>query len=437
MKIIADLHLHSRFSAACSKNITLENLEKYARLKGVSLLGTTDFTHPKWISEIKAELTDDGSGILKSKTGFHFLPSTEIANFFTQGGKGRRVHNVILAPSLEVVDQITEALGNRGRLDYDGRPIFGFSCIELVEMMRGIDKHIEVIPAHVWTSWMSCFGSKSGFDSIEECYGDQAKHIHAIETGLSSTPDMNWRLSALDKIQMVSFSDAHSFWPHRLGREATVFDVELSYANIINAIRTGVGLKETFEFFAEEGKYHWDGHRNCNIVMSPKEAMKVDSICPVCKKELTIGVEHRVEELADRPEGFKPDGAKPFKRLIPLSEIITLVQGGQPFSKKTWETYYKLTNAFGNEFTVLLDAGKKELEKATDKKIAKAILDVRDGRVKVNPGFDGVYGEPVLEGAKMKSPEKRPEKQGKKQHSVLDFKKKRKAGKKQKTLGEF
>jgi len=399
MKIISDLHLHSRFSRACSKDLNIENLEKYARIKGVNLLGTGDFQHPSWFKELKQELVEGGNGILKTESGFPFLLSTELSNIYSQGGKGRRVHNVVLAPGFEVAEQVIGVLGKRGRLDYDGRPIFGFSCIEFVELMMGISKDIEVIPAHAWTPWFSVFGSKSGFSTLEECYGDQAKHIHAIETGLSSDPKMNWRLSSLDGIQLVSFSDAHSFWPHRIGREATVFDLkELNYFNILNAIRTGKGLAETLEFFPEEGKYHWDGHRNCGVVMSPKEAIKNRDLCPKCGRPLTIGVEHRVEELADRPDGFRPEGAKPFKSLIPLSEIIGAVLGTQPFSKRVWEEYHKLVGSFGNEFNVLLEAGKGEMEDVADKGIAKAVIDVREERVRFNPGHDGVYGEPIMPG---------------------------------------
>ena len=256
MRVIADLHLHGRFSRATSTKLDIPNLEKYARLKGVNLLGTGDFTHPEWQKELKSTLVHEQNGIYQTSTGFSFLLSTEISLIYTQGGKGRRIHNIVFAPSMDVVMQITEALGKRGRLDYDGRPIFKIPCPEFVELLRGISTDIEVIPAHAWTPWFSLFGSMSGFDSLQECFQDQTKHIHAVETGLSSDPPMNWRLSQLDKLQLVSFSDAHSFWPWRLGREATLFDLkELSYANLIDAIRTGKGLTETIEFFPEEGKY--------------------------------------------------------------------------------------------------------------------------------------------------------------------------------------
>src|SRR3989338_8164000 len=247
MKIIADLHIHGKYSRGCSTDISVANLEKYARLKGVSLLGTGDFTHSGWLTELNSNLKEDDYGILRTKTGFPFIWQTEISMIYSQDGKGRRVHNVILAPSGEVATQITDFLKSKGRVDYDGRPIFGFSCIELADELMKISKDIEIIPAHVWTPWFSIFGSNSGFDSVEECFKEKAKFIHALETGMSSDPAMNWRLSKLDNYALVSFSDMHSFWPWRLGREATVFDIDLEYKNLINAIRTGKGLTETIK----------------------------------------------------------------------------------------------------------------------------------------------------------------------------------------------
>lgn len=399
MKIIADLHIHSRFSRACSKQITIPNLEKYAKIKGLNLLGTGDFTHPLWLKELKENLKEDDSGVLKTGSGFSFLLSTEIANIYSQDGKGRRIHNVILAPSFEVVEQINSELLKRGRLDYDGRPIFGFSCPELVEILKGVSSDIEIIPAHIWTPWFSLFGSKSGFDKIEDCFKDQTKYIHALETGLSSDPAMNWRLSQLDKYSLVSFSDSHSFWPWRMGREATVFGTEMDYKSIINALRTKDGLTETVEVNPSYGKYHFDGHRNCNICMKPSEALENHNVCPVCGRQLTIGVLHRVEELADREDGFKPGGAKPFKSLMPLSEVISALLGiNQLYSRKVWEVHNKLIAAFGSEFNVLLNAPKDELSRVVGDKIADTVLKVRGGKVKINPGFDGEYGYPVFNG---------------------------------------
>jgi len=389
-------------------------------MKGVTLLGTGDFQHPLWNKELKT-LQDDGTGILRNANGFPFLLTTEIANIFTQDGKGRRIHSLIFAPNMDIVDQITETLGKKGRLDYDGRPIFGFSCIELVEMMREISTDIEVIPAHVWTPWFGIFGSKSGFDSLQDCYKDQTKHIHAIETGLSSDPAMNWRLSALDDITMVSFSDSHSFWPWRMGREVTVFDFkELSYQNILNAIRTRKGLVQTIETDPAYGKYHWDGHRACNVSLEPKQARENRNLCPKCGRPLTIGVEHRVEELADRPVGFQPKNTVPFRRLIPLSEIIAAVVGAaQPFSKKVWEEYYKLQKIGDTEFDILLETPIEKLKEAVHDKLADAIIKTRDGTITIQPGYDGVYGFPVFDETK---------KQMSQQTITID---------KQKNLGDF
>lgn len=406
MKIISDLHIHSRFSRATSKSITIPNLEKWARLKGINLLGTGDFTHPQWIQELKNELAEDETGILKTKSGFNFLLSVEISLMYTQGNKGRKIHLVVLAPNFEVVQQITDYLKKHGRVDYDGRPIFGIKAPEFVENLMQISNKIEIIPAHIWTPWFGILGSKSGFDSVEEAFQDQSKHIHALETGLSSDPAMNWRLSKLDKYQLVSFSDSHSFWPWRLGREATIFDTKLTYDSILQAIRTGEGLKETIEVDPAYGKYHWDGHRNCNVSFEPKESIKLNKICPVCGNPLTIGVAHRVEELADRPEGYKPKNKPDFKTLIPLSELIATSLGTkQLYGKKVFEVYNKLISAFNSEFTVLLEAPEESLKEIVSEKLIKLIIQNRTGRIKIKPGYDGVYGELLLPGIKNNSKE--------------------------------
>lgn len=397
MELIADLQVHSKYSRATSKNLDLKNLEKYARIKGLNLLGTGDITHPKWLEELKSNLKEDDTGILKSESGFNFVLQGEVSNIYTQGGKGRRVHNLILAKNFDVVQQIQEALKKKGRIDYDGRPIFGFSCVELVEMMKGIDEKIEIIPAHAWTPWFSLFGSMSGFDSLEECFKDQSKHIHAIETGLSSDPSMNWRLSQLDKYTLVSSSDAHSFWPWRLGREANVFDIELAYDSLIDAIRKKKGFLYTIEVNPNYGKYHLDGHRACNICMEPEETARNKNMCPKCKKPLTIGVLSRVEKLADRPHGYKPAGAIPFKSLISLSEILSCILNSSVISKKVWQEYFRLVKAFGSELKVLSEAAKEELEKISGAAIASAVINVREGKVTISPGYDGVYGVPILD----------------------------------------
>lgn len=396
--MIADLHIHSRFSRACSKSITIPNLEKWARIKGVDLLGTGDFTHPEWIKELKGNLTGE-EGVFKTKTGFPFLLSSEVSLIYTHNNKGRKVHLVLFAPNFEVVDQITEELLKIGRVDYDGRPIFGINCINFTEMMKNISKDIEIIPAHVWTPWFGLFGSMSGFDSVEEGFEDQAKHIHALETGMSSDPEMNWRLSKLDKYNLVSFSDSHSFWPWRLGREATIFDTEMKYKDIINAIQTGKGLKETIEVDPSYGKYHYDGHRNCNVWMSPEQTIKHNKICPKCGKPMTIGVDYRVNQLADREKSFRPKNAKDFKKLIPLHEMISSVYGvKQLSSKKVFDIYNNLIKEFNNEFNILLNVSEENLKKIVSEKLAKVILLNRQQKIKIRPGYDGIYGELVLEG---------------------------------------
>ncbi len=402
--IIADLHIHGRYSRATSQQLNIANLEKYARIKGVDLLGTGDFTHPLWLKELKENLTE-ADGILKTKTGFPFIWQTEVSLIYSQDGKVRKIHNIILAPNYEIVRQINELLGKKGNLSADGRPIFGkYPCYAFVEDLMKISKDIEIIPAHIWTPWFSLFGSMSGFDSVKECFKDQTKNIHALETGLSSDPAMNWRLSQLDPFALVSFSDLHSFWPWRIGREATIFNTKLSYKEIIRAIREKK-IKETIEVDPSYGKYHFDGHRLCKVCMSPSESIKNKNICPKCGRKLTIGVLHRVEELADRPEGFKPKNAIPFRRLIPLSEIISNLIGSSVATKKVWNIYYKLINEFKSEFNILLDVSYEELKKIVDEKLAKAIIMNREEKIRIRPGFDGMYGVPIFK-EKIEDPQK-------------------------------
>jgi uncharacterized protein (TIGR00375 family) len=397
MKIISDLHVHSRFARATSHDLNLVNLEKWARIKGVNLLGTGDFTHPLWMKEIKNELEQE-NGILKSKTGFPFVLQTEISLMYSQGGKGRRVHLILLAPNLEVAEQINAFLGKRGRLDYDGRPIFGMSCIDAVENLKAISDEIEIIPAHIWTPWFGLLGSKSGFDSFEEAFQDKVNKIYALETGMSSDPAMNWRLSRLDGFSILSFSDLHSYWPWRIGREAAIFDLnELNYKNLIKAIRTREGLQGTIEVNPGYGKYHYDGHRLCKFSCSPEESKKRNNNCPVCGKPLVIGVQNRVEELADREDGFKAKNALPYYSILPLHELISLVLQVSVSTKKVWEIYNSLINKFNNETNILLDVSPEELRKACDEKIVSVILKNRTGKIKVEPGYDGEYGKAVLE----------------------------------------
>lgn len=403
----ADLHIHGRFSRGTSKDLTIKTLEKYARIKGIDLLGTGDFTHPEWFSEIKNELTFD-SGVFKTKSGFPFILTTEVSLVYSDSGKGRRVHLIVLAPDLGTAEQITEYLKTKGRVDYDGRPIFNIPCPDFAGKMAEINSEIEIIPAHIWTPWFSLFGSKSGFNSVKECFKEQTGQIHALETGLSSDPMMNWRLSQLDKYTMVSFSDLHSYWPWRIGREATIFNGEVSYETIIRELRNN-SIYGTIEVDPAYGKYHFDGHRLCNVVMSPKESRRVNMICPVCGKPLTIGVDFRVNELADREEGYELGKHPKVYRLIPLSELISAVYNVAVSSKKQWEIFNKFCSG-RTELDVLLRMPEEELKKI-DEKLAGMIMLNRAGKISVKPGYDGVYGEPIFEGAERKEIKKPAEKQ--------------------------
>ncbi len=395
MKFIGDFHIHGRYAQACSKLTTLEDLERNAKIKGLDILGTGDMQHPLWFKEITSKLKEDENGILWSKNKFPFIWQTEISLAYTQGGKGRRIHHVVLAPNKEVVEQFITELLKKGRIDYDGRPIFGMSSIEFVEMLRSISTDIEIIPAHAWTSWMSIFGSKSGFDSVEECFEEKAKYIHAIETGISSDPPMNRRISKLDNYNLVSFSDPHSSHPWRLGREATLFDCTLTYKSILKAIRTGEGLRGTIEANPEYGKYHIDGHRACGVSLDFNETKKLKGICPVCKKTLTVGVEYRVEELADRTIA---KNVPFFQEVLPLSELICAVHTiKNPAAKKTMEIYTELIKNFKTEYTILLNTPLEDLKKIVTEKLAEVILLNREHKLKIKPGYDGVYGEIVLE----------------------------------------
>jgi uncharacterized protein (TIGR00375 family) len=395
--VFADLHIHSRFSRACSKDITIENLEKWARVKGIGLLGTGDFTHPLWLNEIKEKLTER-DGILYSKSGFKFLLTGEISLMYTQG-RGRRVHLVVLVPNFVIVDKINGYFDTKGRRDYDGRPIFKISCEQFVKDMREISEDIEVIPAHAWTPYFGVFGSKSGFDSLKEAFGEQEKYIHAIETGMSSDPEMNWHLSELNNKALVSFSDSHSFWPWRIGREATIFEKVDSYQDIIKGIRENKILG-TIETDPGYGIYHYDGHKDCNFSSSPEETKKLNGICPVCGKPLTIGVANRVNEIGDQIIEENRNRKK-YYTLLPLHELIAFDKSSTLASKKTWETYNKIIEKFGNEFNILLNVSKEELirELKDDLKLVQLILENREGKIKVKPGYDGKYGE-LVEGEK-------------------------------------
>ena len=392
--MFADLHLHSRFSRACSKNITIPELAKWAKVKGLNLIGTSDFTHPIWLSEIK--------DLLIEKDGFYyyqdfpFILSGEISLMYTQE-RGRRIHLLLLVPSLEVVDKINAYLDTKGRRDYDGRPIFKIPGDEFVREMMKISTDIEVIPAHIWTPWFGIFGSKSGFDSLKECFKDEIDNIHAIETGMSSDPPMNWRIKELENKAIVSFSDSHSFWPWRLGREATIFNKVDSYKEVIKQIRENSFIA-TIETDPGYGIYHYDGHRNCDFSCSPEKTKELGGICPVCNQKLTVGVDYRVQELAQNEIGFKPKNAKPFHKLLPLHELISLNLGFGMQTSKVWIVYNNLIKEFENEFNILLDVSREELiKKEVDAKLIGLILKNRVGKIKVIPGYDGVYGKATLE----------------------------------------
>lgn len=401
-QVIADLQIHSRFARATSKAITIDNLAKWAKIKGVNLLGTGDFQYPEWNKEIKEKLKEDANGILWHESGMAFLWQTEISLMFSQGGKRRAVHLLIFAPNTDIADKIVAFLGSKGRLDYDGRPIFGMTCKDAVKNLKEIDDKIEVIPAHCMTPWFGLFGSDSGFNSIAECFEEEAKHIYAVESGMSADPGMLWRFKEIVSggVNVVSFSDAHSFWPWRMGREATIFDfgeAELSYDNIIKAVRTGQGLAGTIETPPAYGKYHYDGHRNCNFSCSPEETKKLKGICPVCGKGLTIGVDYRVEEIAFKEHGFRPANGKDYRLLLPLHELLSLHLGSAMSSKIVWKRYYELIEMFENEFNLLLEISSEELlRKNIDLQLIELILLNRHGKLKVKPGFDGVYGEVLL-----------------------------------------
>jgi uncharacterized protein (TIGR00375 family) len=404
MRFIADFHIHSKYSRATSKDMVLGSLDKWAKIKGLKVMGTGDFTHPAWFKSLKEELVPKEHGLFGLKAGgeTRFILTSEISCIYTKNSRVRKVHVLIFAPSLAIVEKINAKLNSIGNIKSDGRPILGLDVKELAKIVLDISSECLVVPAHIWTPWFSIFGSKSGFDSIEECFEEYSKYIFAAETGLSSDPAMNWRLSALDKIALISNSDSHS--PQKIGREANVFDTELSYGAISQALKEKNPKKflYTIEFFPEEGKYHYDGHRACDIRLSPLETKKYHGLCPVCGKSLTVGVMNRVDELADRKEGFKPQGAIPFKSLVPLSEIIAESLGVTVVSKKVGIEYQKLIKNLGSELEILIETPAEELKKDTLPEIAEAVLQVREGKVFIDPGYDGVYGKVRLTSLKEK-----------------------------------
>ena len=404
MKMIADLHIHSRFSMATSREGTPENLDFWARKKGISLIGTGDFTHPVWRKELRERFVPEENGLYRLREeyvkeesrkfpgeGTRFVVSGEISSIYKKNGKTRKVHNVILLPSLEAADTMAQRLEKIGNIHSDGRPILGLDSHDLLEMMLDVCPDGILIPAHIWTPHFSVLGAKSGFDSVEECFEELTPYVHALETGLSSDPAMNWRISKLDRYQLVSNSDAHS--PSKLGREANLLDINCSYEGLYQAIQTGKGLEGTVEFFPEEGKYHFDGHRKCGVSLSPVEAERLGGICPVCGKKLTMGVDHRVEQLADREEGFVKKDGKKYESLVPLPEVVAACMGYSTASKKVQGCFEQMMQTLGTEFDILRNVPAEDIKSCAGERIAEGIENVRTGNVKRIPGYDGEYGK--------------------------------------------
>ncbi|MGE5279687.1 MAG: endonuclease Q family protein [Deltaproteobacteria bacterium] len=391
MPFVADLHIHSKYSRATSKDMDIPHIAEYAKIKGIGLMGTGDFTHHLWLEELKSVLEPTDAGLFVHE-GVHFVLSAEVSSIYSKNGRTYRIHNVILAPSFKAADAINRALGAVGNLASDGRPILGLDAEEVAKIVFDADENCILIPGHIWTPWFSLFGSNSGFDRIEDCFGKQTPKIFALETGLSSDPAMNWRLSALDRFSLVSNSDSHS--PMKIGREANVFDCAMSYYAVRDALRTKDKKKflYTVEFFPEEGKYHYDGHRVCGVRFTPQESLQHKGRCPKCGKPLTIGVMNRVDQLADRGEGFVPDNAIPFKSMVPLDEIIADAKQIGKGSAAVEKEYRQMIARFGTEFEILTQVPTQDLRRAANPRVAEGIARVRAGQVHVEPGYDGEYG---------------------------------------------
>jgi uncharacterized protein (TIGR00375 family) len=402
MEFIADFHIHSKYSRATSRDMDIQHIAEWAKLKGITLMGTGDFTHHLWLEELKHNLEDLGNGLFKYKD-IYFILTAEISSIYSKRGKGYRIHNMVFSPSFKTTDKINEVLARHGNLASDGRPILGMDAAELARIVFDIDENCMIVPGHIWTPWFSLFGSMSGFDKIEHCFENQTPKIFALETGLSSDPAMNWRLSALDKFTLISNSDSHS--PSKIGREANIFDCELNYKTIREVLKTKDKKRflSTIEFFPEEGKYHFDGHRLCGVRWSPKETRAHNGKCPKCGKSVTVGVMNRVEQLADRPEGYTSANAIPFKNLIPLNEIIAEAKGIGKSAAAVEREYRSVVARFGTEFEILLRASKEDLLKGLPPRVAEGVLRVREARVNIKAGFDGEYGIISIFGEEEKS----------------------------------
>lgn len=388
--------------------MVVESIAEYAELKGIKLMGTGDFTHPEWLSILKKKLKPTGNGLFTYKNTY-FILSTEVNNTYVKDGKLRRVHNLIFSPSFDDVERINSYLGRFGDLRADGRPTLSLDSKEMLEKILEISPDSFLVPAHIWTPWFALFGANSGFDSIEECFGELKREIFALETGLSSDPPMNWRLSSLDPYTLISNSDAHS--PAKIGREANLFNCELSFYDIRDTLKKKDKnrLLYTIEFFPQEGKYHYDGHRKCNIRLSPKESMMNNDICPVCGRPLTIGVMHRIELLSDREERIIPENAIPYKHLVPLEEIIAEALNTSVHTVGVRNKYLNLVRELGGEFNVLLNAPLSEISKYSDERIGEGVKRVREGRLTIIPGYDGVFGTVKIFGEKEEQREKQEE----------------------------
>ena len=407
MAFYADLHIHSKYSRATSKHCDLKHLAYWARKKGITVIGTGDFTHPVWQAELKEQLVPAEPGLFRLRPDLEkevsrmlpaacqgttrFMLSVEISTIYKKGDKTRKIHHLLYAPNFSAVERMTERLSRIGNVKSDGRPILGLDSRHLLEITLESDPGSYLVPAHIWTPWFAALGSKSGFDAIDDCYADLAPHIFAVETGLSSDPEMNWRVSSLDRFRLVSNSDAHS--PEKLGREAGVFDTELDYFSIRRALETGQGYHGTIEFFPEEGKYHLDGHRHCQVRLLPHETKQLEGRCPACGKPLTVGVMHRVDDLADREDDTQPETAGAVQSLVPLPEMLSEILHVGPKSKKVGQHYEGLLNQLGPELQLLNHIPLEEIRKSGDTLIAEAIARLRKQAVIRDAGYDGVYGK--------------------------------------------
>lgn len=405
---LVDLHVHSRYSRATSKEMTFESLYRWGKIKGINVIGTGDFTHPAWFLEMQEKLAPQSNGLYVFKpelakhedvslpetvknSPLYFIPSVEISNIYTRHEKSRRLHNLIIMPDFSAIAEFNNRLSQIGNLKSDGRPILGLDSRNLLEICLEVNSNSLFIPAHIWTPWFSMFGSKSGFDTITQAFGDLAGEIKVVETGLSSDPKMNWQLSQLQNITLVSNSDAHS--PLKLGREANILQGVIGFDVLLKALKTGdENFKGTVEFFPEEGKYHADGHKSCGVRTTPAETNKLKGLCPRCGKPLIIGVEHRINELADLPPGRTPAKPKQVEYLIPLTEIIAETLGLTGVTKKVNTVYERMINLLGNEFQILRKVSVNEIAAAGYPLIAKALENMRQGKVLLDPGYDGVFG---------------------------------------------